>query len=245
MNLLPVPEGVSTYAGLYDGLAFFITCFVVGWWTFAAFGFFIAFLKFYKTRGHKAQYVQGIGWGQTKVLWIIMIFVVGSDLLIDIKTADVWSKIETSTPANPTANDIHVKVTGSMWNWVFTYAGPDGILNNDDDVVVEEAASELVVPVNTNVVFDLTSRDVLHNFFVREFRFKQDVIPGRTITRWFNATKEGKYDLACAEICGANHGKMRNYVKVVSREEYDSYVKNLYAENALLNGKKSVEVAQK
>ena len=78
---------------------------------------------------------------------------------------------------------------------------------------------------------ELRSRDVLHSFFVVNTRLKQDVIPGRMNTRWFNLTKEGKYDISCAEICGVLHAKMRNFLVVESQDKYEQYLKTLYEKN--------------
>ena len=80
------------------------------------------------------------------------------------------------------------------------------------------------MPVDEDVVFILHSRDVLHSFFVPEFRLKQDAVPGMAIPVWFNSTKEGTYDLICAELCGWGHYKMAGRVEVVSRDEYDAWM---------------------
>ena len=84
--------------------------------------------------------------------------------------------------------------------------------------------------VNEKIVFNLRSRDVIHSFFVPQFRLKQDALPGHTIPVWFEAVKEGEYDLICAELCGWGHYKMAGRVKVVSREEFDAFLGELKAE---------------
>lgn len=224
MSLLP--EALSSYAGDLDWLIKTITLFVVGWFAVAFIALLYGLFTSLKKEGGKAEYIPGIGWDQTKWILIPLVFVVLSDFMIDIFTVRVWNKIEIEVPAA----DVRVKATGRMWNWIFTYPGPDGEFGGSDDVVIDEMDSELVIPVNKTVVIDLAARDVLHSFFVKEFRFKQDVIPGRTLERWFHPTKEGKYELICAEICGPLHGHMRNYVKVVSQGEYDNYISSLYGE---------------
>lgn len=232
MSLLP--EAVSSYAGDIDWLINTITVFVVGWFLIAVVALLYGTFTSLKKEGGKAEYIPGIGWDQTKWVLIPVILVVLCDFYIDIATAKVWSKIEIAAPP---AEDVRVKATGRMWNWIFTYPGPDGQLGTGDDIEIDELDSELVIPVNKTVVIDLAARDVLHSFFVREFRFKQDVLPGRTLKRWFHPTKEGTYGLICAEICGAAHAKMRNYVKVVSQEEYENFI------NAL-NGGEEVAMAE-
>jgi cytochrome c oxidase subunit 2 len=96
-------------------------------------------------------------------------------------------------------------VFASQFDWRFRYPGDDKLLGTVDDI---ENAYEFVVPVNEPIVFNLHSRDVIHSFFVPQFRIKQDALPGHTIPVWFMATKEGIYDLVCAELCGWGHERM-------------------------------------
>ena len=105
----------------------------------------------------------------------------------------------------------------------------DGEFDTEDDF---ETSFDFVVPVEkTNVVFDLRSRDVIHSFFVPEFRLKQDAMPGMEIPVWFNAEKEGDYDLICAELCGWGHYKMAGRVRVVSKEEYAAFLESAQAKH--------------
>lgn len=101
------------------------------------------------------------------------------------------------------------------------------IVTEDDVQIADGTDAELVLPVNKVTKLHLTAADVLHSFFVRQFGFKQDVIPGRILTRWVQPIKEGRLEVTCAEICGSNHGTMRNWVKIVSQDEFDSFIKNL------------------
>lgn len=233
MSLLP--EALSSYAGDLDGLIILITYFVVGWFLLTLGAILYGTFTSLKKEGGKAEYIPGIGWDQTKWVLIPVILVTMCDFVIDIQTHKVWALIEYGTPENE--EKIRVKATGTMWNWVFTYPGLDGELNTADDVVIEELDSTMVIPVNIITEVDLASRDVLHSFFVREFRLKQDVLPGRTLTRWFKPIAEGTFELACAEICGANHSKMRNFVKVVSKAEYDQFIADLNSEEVAMTEK--------
>ena len=103
-----------------------------------------------------------------------------------------------------------VKVTARMWSWNFTY--PDG-----------RQSPELVVPVGRPVKVELESQDVIHSFYVPAFRIKQDVVPGRYTSMWFEATKPGEYHLFCAEYCGDQHAKMLTKVRVLPAAEYASW----------------------
>jgi cytochrome c oxidase subunit 2 len=93
----------------------------------------------------------------------------------------------------------------------------------------------LRVPVNTPVRLRLRSRDVIHNFFVRELRIKQDAVPGMVIPVWFKAERvsnvtgatSAAYDLVCAELCGWGHYKMKGQLVVETRDEYERFLADL------------------
>ena len=222
------PENTSTYGGEIDHLFYLILFFV-------AIGFFISLFvliyplfRYNSSRVDRAEHITGEKSKHFRWVLMALILLTLSDFVILGVEHGTWATIE-ETPVNP---DVHVAVIGRQWNWIFIYPGKDGILYTSDDVVVDQMNSELHVPVNKNVVFDLKSKDVLHDFFVPNFRIKQDAVPGRTIKRWFNSTKEGKYELVCSQICGVLHSKMRNYIVVESQEKYDAYIKDLYEKNA-------------
>lgn len=93
------------------------------------------------------------------------------------------------------ANAYEIRVDAQKWKWLFTY--PNGY--QDDN---------LHVPVDEPVKLTMTSKDVIHSLFIPAFRVKQDVVPGRYTTMWFQATEPGEYDLECAEYCGTSHSEM-------------------------------------
>jgi len=107
---------------------------------------------------------------------------------------------------------IEVKVTGQKWFWTFDY--PEGA----------NAVNELVVPVSKPIKLLMSSADVIHSFFVPSFRVKMDVVPNRYSVTWFEATKEGEYDLFCSEYCGQGHSKMIGKVKVVNDSAYAAWL---------------------
>lgn len=109
-------------------------------------------------------------------------------------------------------NELQVDVQGSQWTWLFTYP--------DTGVVTDE----LVLPVDQPALMMLRSSDVLHSFWVPEFRVKQDVVPGQDQELRFTPTLEGEYDLVCAEMCGLNHYAMVKPVRIVSQAEYTAWM---------------------
>ena len=87
-------------------------------------------------------------------------------------------------------------------------------------------SAELYVPVDREVEVLIRTQDVTHSFYVRELRLKQDAVPGLIIHMHFNATVPGNYEIACAELCGLGHYKMRSFLKVVSQEDYDKWMQD-------------------
>jgi cytochrome c oxidase subunit 2 len=108
--------------------------------------------------------------------------------------------------------DLVVDVTGMQFAWIFNY--PDSGVT----------AGELHVPVGADVQLNLASTDVIHSFWVPQFRLKQDAIPGIPTKLRFVATKVGTYPVVCTELCGGYHGSMRSQVVVHTPEEYESWL---------------------
>ena len=96
----------------------------------------------------------------------------------------------------PPAHSMEVTVTPKQWMWKFQHAGG------------RREIDTLHVPINQPVKLTMVSQDVIHSFYVRAFRVKQDVLPGRYTSAWFEAIKPGEYRLYCAEYCGTNHSRM-------------------------------------
>jgi len=109
------------------------------------------------------------------------------------------------------------EVRAAQFEWRFAYPGADGVLGTID---VVETPFELVVPVDADVVLRLVSRDVIHSFFVPQFRLKQDVVPGRYTRLWFTATQVGEFALFCSEYCGSDHSQMTGRVVVMTPADY-------------------------
>ena len=108
-----------------------------------------------------------------------------------------------------------VKVTGLQWSWTFEYPAVNGL------AVVSD---ELHVPVGKQVLLRMTSNDVIHSFWVPEFRVKQDLVPGRITELRITPTIEGGYKVRCAEICGTSHAYMEKPVVVSSQAEFDAWM---------------------
>jgi cytochrome c oxidase subunit II len=121
--------------------------------------------------------------------------------------------------------DVTIGVIGFQWNWTFNYV--------DENLSVTGTPFQpatLVLPTDRTIRFVESSPDVIHSFWVPEFLFKRDVIPGRTNQFELTLTKEGSYIGRCAEFCGEKHARMNFAVRVVSPDEYDDYLRGLQAQ---------------
>ena len=118
---------------------------------------------------------------------------------------------------------LEVHVLAKQFDWWFRYPGPDGVWDTADDFTY----SRLVVPQNRPVVLRLRSIDVIHSLYLPQLRFKQDLVPGMTVTGWFKARKPGTWEIACAELCGESHYKMRGEYEVVAEEQWDTRYRQL------------------
>ncbi len=105
-----------------------------------------------------------------------------------------------------------VYVVAKQWMWKFSY--PNG----------QSSTDVLVIPQGQPVQLVMTSRDVIHSFFVPAFRVKRDVLPGRYVSQWFQATRAGRYPIRCAEYCGVSHSGMLGEVRVLSAADYAAWL---------------------
>ena len=136
-----------------------------------------------------------------------------------------------------------VEAVGQQWQWTFRFPGEDGVLGivetayisldnpfglnpNDpagrDDILIE--SSELHLPVDQPVKLLLRAKDVLHNFYVPQFRAKMDLVPGLVTYIWFIPTKTGTYEIVCAELCGIGHYTMRGTVVVDEQADFEAWL---------------------
>ena len=135
----------------------------------------------------------------------------------------------------PTENpDVVIEVIGKQWSWDFNYVDANvyesGIQAQfEGQEGVPETLPALYLPVGKTVQIDLSSRDVIHSFWVIDFLYKKDMFPGKTNHMYFTPQVEGTYMGKCAELCGEYHSMMLFQVKVVSQAEYDSYLASLAA----------------
>ncbi|GAF95890.1 unnamed protein product, partial [marine sediment metagenome] len=204
-------EAVSTYASDIDGLILLITV-LVGFWFILSEGIFFGFILRYRRKdGVKADYITGEEHEYSRWIHWPHYLIIVCDIFIIYGAVRVWYDVKQDLP--PAEQSI--RVIGQQWAWSFVHPGPDGKLDTPDDI---KTVDELHIKADTVYHYHLEARDVLHSFSIPVFRLKQDAVPGRVITGWFEATKTGAFDIQCAEICGIGHGVMAGRIIIETPE---------------------------
>src|SRR5260370_4900265 len=116
---------------------------------------------------------------------------------------------------------MQLEVSAEQFAWNIRYPGPDGKLNTPDDILT---LNQLRFPDGTKAVVSLQSKDVIHSFFLAEFRVKQDAVPGMTTKVWCDAAHVGNWEIACAELCGLGHYRMKGFLVAESPEDFKNWL---------------------
>ncbi len=156
-----------------------------------------------------------------EVVWTIV--PAATLLFIAIYQMNAWAAVKMRKPDIPPT----VEVTARQFEWRLRYPGEDGVIGTKDDV---HEVNDLHIPVDTDVMVNLKSMDVLHSFFLPNLRIKQDAVPGHVIPMWFRATDTGTFDLVCAELCGWGHYKMKGRLTVQSKADFQDWLQRTYQE---------------
>jgi cytochrome c oxidase subunit 2 len=210
-----LPDAGSTFAGPIDAL-FLAILIITGIALVVVEVGLVTFVIKYRARpGRKAFYTHGST--RAEVIWTAIPAV--TMVALGLISNHYWVLIKDKKSIPP--NAYHVGVHAKQFEWQVTYPGPDGKLGTADDFTIR---NQLHVTVNEPIAVELSAEDVIHSFFVPEFRLKQDAVPGMHITAWFQATKTGEFEIGCAELCGMGHYKMRGRVFVHTPEDYKAWV---------------------
>ena len=200
----------------------------------------------YRDRNQQAEYSHGNL--RMEATWTILtaILFVGLNLM----GQKIWAEARFQGAA-PGA--LQVEITGMQFQWYFRYPGPDGKYGKTDPTQADASAggeaalgidttdpaakddivvNTLYLPVKREVDVTLRAQDVIHDFYVPALRFKQDAVPGLMIHMHFTPTQVGDYEVACAELCGLGHYRMRAMLKVVPQEEFDKWMADKEKEKA-------------
>jgi cytochrome c oxidase subunit II len=243
-RLMGMPDNASEHGFTIDHMLefchWFMLLLAIGWSIF----FVVTLLKFRAGKHPKADYY-GV---RTKASTHIEFMVVMIDVILLIGFAiPIWLKRVNNFPLG---DAMTVKVVGQQFLWNFHYPGADGVFgaqnpdlistsnplgldpgdpHSKDDIV---ALNEMHVPVNHNVILQITSKDVIHSVAIQAMRIGQDAIPGSEIPIWFKPIKVGTYEIVCAQLCGAGHYGMRGTLVVDTDADYQSWLHDMEQLNA-------------
>ena len=227
---LTLPEGVSSYSAKVDGL-FYLILWITGIIFVIVEALLLFFLFRYRFReGRRALYTHGNN--RVEVVWTIVPAVIC--VVIALLSRRSWEEIKQRMPKDA----MQVEITGEQFAWNIRYAGPDGKLDTADDIVT---LNQLHFPVGRPVVATLRSKDVIHSFFLPEFRVKQDAVPGMSTRIWFDSMRVGQFEIACAELCGLGHYRMKGFVTVETPEQFQKWL----AEQAAQPGQAAAAAQEK
>jgi cytochrome c oxidase subunit 2 len=208
----------------------------IGW-----FAYFIYTLWRFNAKRHPKADHHGV---RSHASSYIEVGVVIAELVLLIGFAiPMWAKASNVTTIPDAKDATTIQIVGQQFFWNARYAGKDGVFgkqdmakvtgdntfgvtpddpNGKDDVQV---VNEIHVPVNKYVICHVSSKDVIHSFKIIALRVTQDAIPGMRIPFWFKATKEGRYQINCAQLCGGSHSAMAGGMLVVeSQKEFDKWI---------------------
>ena len=231
------PESITEHGGAVDR-QFMITIVVVGI-AFAAAQIGLGWVVWkYRDSSAATRATYSHGNNRLEVVWTVVTAIIFISLAV--MGQRVWAALHlhAAPPGSYT-----VEVVAQQFSWNFHYHGKDNVFGRTDPKLIDDSAlnyvglddtdpnakddavvSTLVVPVNRPIELILKSKDVTHSFFVPQLRFKQDLVPGMAIPVHFTVNKTGKYELACAELCGMNHYKMKSYMLVLPEDEFNELV---------------------
>ncbi|HKP13763.1 MAG TPA: hypothetical protein VJZ91_16700 [Blastocatellia bacterium] len=230
------PENISADGVLID--AQFARTFVIVGLAFVAAQLALGYAVWRFGRpGARAAHLRGSN--RLEAAWTL--FTAAVFITLAVMGQRVWSRLQLTSAARveAQADAVRVNLVAQQFQFTFHYAGADGAfgktapefyndaLGNYAGLDPADAAGRddsqlpaLVVPEGRNVELTMRSRDVIHNFFMPAMRIKQDIVPGLTISLRFAATKQGRYEIPCAELCGNGHYKMKSWMIVVPADEY-------------------------
>src|ERR1700730_924681 len=240
MHMWPMPQDISTHGHLIDeqyadtmleaGISFLISQFVLAYfiWRYSA-----------PKPGERVKNFPGGATGLVAAAFLL----VGTEVMaLGVFGAKAWASVYFTPPA---ANALPVQVQAGQFAFYFRYTGPDGKFGplhpeliseanqnffgldttHDPDSKDDIVTAEMAIPVNREVQLLMHSKDVGHSFFVPELRVQQDFVPGVDLSIHFTATKVGKYEIVCTQLCGLGHYNMKAYLEVKSQEDFDSWLK--------------------
>ncbi len=207
-----LPENLSAYGHEIDRL-FYIILAITTTVVVVTESLLFWFLWNYRARpGRRALYTHGST--KVEIVWTAV------PALILIVLASYGQRVWSSTRETPPADAFVVRVNARQFQWNMTYSGADGVFGTPDDF---DSLGVMALPFGRPIIVEITSKDVIHSFFLPQFRVKQDAVPGITTRVWFSPERTGDWEIACAELCGIGHASMRGYLKIMPPDAFAAW----------------------
>ena len=199
-----MPESASTNSGNVDALYFYLSGVTV-FFTLLISGVIVFFVIKYRRRSPYEIPRPVAGSHKLETIWSVIPFIIAMSMF-------AWGAQVFFDLVRLPANTSEIYVVGKQWMWKIQHTTGQREIN------------ELHVPTGRKIKLVMTSEDVIHSFYIPAFRIKTDVLPGRYMVQWFEATKPGKYHLFCAEYCGMNHSGMIGSIIVMDPTDFDNWL---------------------
>ena len=234
LNMFPVQA--STHAAEVDHMTVLVHWLMlvlfVGWGLF----FLFVLFRFRKSANPKASYTGAkgkISKGLEVAVALVEVF------LLVVYAIPAWAKRVKAFPAENEA--VVVRVVAEQFAWNIHYPGPDGKFGRTDIKLISAdnplgldrrdpdakdditTINQLNLPIDRPVLVHLSSKDVIHSFGLYEMRVKQDAIPGMSIPVWFIPNRAGEYEIACSQLCGLGHFRMRGFITIQTAADYQKW----------------------
>ena len=237
-NYLGLPENAATHGAELD-----FTLGLVHWLMLLLFLIWAPFFLYTLWRfRQKRQPVASYTGTKSRASTFLEVGVVVAEVVLLFGFAfPQWALLKHDFPAAEEATVVHVIAEQFAWN--VHYPGPDGVfgrrdvnlldvqtnplgIDPDDPAAADDVTTinDLTLPLGRPVIVHLTAKDVIHSFALPVMRVKQDAIPGLDIPIWFEPTKTGEWEIACAQLCGLSHFRMRGFLTVLEPAEYDAWL---------------------
>lgn len=226
----------SEHARLLDGVLFGVHAHMLlifaGWLAL----FVVALVRFRRGNNPEPRQEGVRAWWAAIAIGAV---IVGDVIVLATQALPAWSARNAPPPAN--ARPIEIHVAGEQFAWNIHYPGPDGVfgrtlpslisagnpvgIDRTDPAAADDIGllNVLMLPLNRTAVIAVTSRDVVHSFTLNEMRIKQDATPGMTARVWFTPTMTGDWEIACSQLCGLGHYRMRGEYHVVDQADWDKW----------------------
>lgn len=231
-----LPAAGSGHAGALDAVLFSVHAHMLLIFVLWLAVFVFALIKFRRGANPEPRHEGVRGWWPAIAIGVV---IAGDVIILATQALPAWAARNEPPPAG--AEPVEVRVTAEQFAWNIHYPGPDRVFGRTTQAMISAAnpigidradpaavddigvLNVLMLPVGRTAVIQLTSRDVIHSFTLNEMRVKQDANPGMTARVWFTPITTGDWEIACSQLCGLGHYRMRGEYHVVDQAAWDRW----------------------